>query len=276
MLTTLVLLALSLAPNVVISTPLNIEPIDVTRRQIANDDGGKPGNPGEGGTPGKRDTKQPADRLTPPDPPPELSEFEWNCRDRGTDDVELVWSELLVAKDILKKGYTIFSLSPFYQAMFAQSLRDNPSFELQVQTKYAYAFSIFSNPANKVKITCDQNLCDTNTVALVIAPLNIMNLCNPWFDDSVKAKSDVAATECKAGSDKADNWKNLAKFKATKCMIAHLTDTDSDRAANTNEIAFTLVHEIMHTKYPTQSLDTPPRYVPSPSGAKTARANFMI
>lgn len=52
----------------------------------------------------------------------------------------------------------------------------------------------------------------------MIARLNILNLCEPWFDNTIKAKSEVAGNECKAGNEKADNWKNLAKFKATKCI----------------------------------------------------------
>ncbi len=270
---------------------------------ITNDNGGKPGkpkpnpvdpqspydaqpalpNPSGKPKPDPNLNTKPTDLLTAPDiqwpdpdKGPELFDFEYKCTGRSRDDQLLDLNELLVARDILKKGYTIFSLSPFYQAMFAPSLRNNPSFELQAQTKYAYAFAIFSRSDYKVKITCDQNLCEGNTVALVIAQLNILNLCEPWFDDNVKAKSEVAANECKAGNEKANNWKNLAKFKATKCMIAHLDYNVSHKAANINATAFTLVHEIMHTKYPTQGVDTPPRYVPSLFGAKTPGINIVI
>jgi len=309
MLITLVLLSLSLTPVRVISSPLNVEPTDITRREAAciaksncgvtNDDGGKPGkpkpNPVDPQSPydaqpalpnpsGKPNPNtKPTDLLTAPDiqwpdpdKGPELFDFEYKCRGRSRDDQLLILNELLVARDILKKGYTIFSMSPFYHAMFAPSLMNNPSFELQAQTKYAYAFAIFTRSDYKVKITCDQNLCMENTVALVITRLNILNLCDLWFDDKVKAKSEVAANECKAGNEKANNWKNLAKFKATKCMIAHLHHNVSHKAANINATAFTLVHEIMHTRYPTQGVDTPPVYVPSLFGAETPGINLVV
>ena len=286
MLITLVLLWLSLTPVIVISSPLNVEPIDITKREtacialdncgITGGNGAKPDSPKPDPSPSPSPSPNPTDLLTAPDipwPDPEkgleLYDFEYKCTGRSQDDQQLVLNELLVARDILKKGYTIFSLSPFYQAMFAQSLRNNPSFELQAQTKYAHAFAIFSRSDYKVKITCDQNLCDGNTVALVIAQLNILNLCEPWFDDGVKVQSEVAGNECQASNEKANNWKNLAKFKATKCMIAPLDCNVSHKAANINATAFTLVHEIMHTRYPTQGVDTPPRYVPSLFGAKT-------
>lgn len=249
MLITLVLLSLSLTPVIVISSPLNVEPIDITQREtaciaksncgITNDNGGKPGkpkpnpvdpqspydaqpalpNPSGKPKPDPNPNTKPTDLLTAPDiqwpdpdKGPELFDFEYKCTGRSQDDQLLVLNELLVARDILQKGYTIFSLSPFYQAMFAPSLRNNPSFELQPQTKYAYAFAILSRSDYKVKITCDQNLCEGNTVALVIAQLNILNLCEPWYDDKVKARSEVAANECKAGNEKANSWKNLAKL----------------------------------------------------------------
>ncbi len=179
MLITLVLLSLSLTPVIVISSPLNVEPIDITQREtacitksncgITNDNGGKPGkpkpnpvdpqspydaqpalpNPSGKPKPDPNPNTKPTDLLTAPDiqwpdpdKGPELFDFEYKCTGRSQDDQLLVLNELLVARDILQKGYTIFSLSPFCQAMFAPSLRNNPSFELQAQTKYASAFAI--------------------------------------------------------------------------------------------------------------------------------------
>ncbi|KAG8532436.1 uncharacterized protein KY384_002313 [Bacidia gigantensis] len=199
------------------ATPFDIPGIDpsVTAHPVAPD---TPGAVTAGGGP----TDPNALAATPESPWPKSApdngafEFVNSCQGHSDDDLELLFTELLTATDILKKGIDIKAASAFYQVYFSPAVKNQVGFELQVNTKYRNAYSILTRTDGKVKITCDANLCNPTTVAFVIAELNILNLCPLWWDDNTKKRSSVASDECQPDSDKTDDWFNIGKFKATK------------------------------------------------------------
>ncbi len=143
--------------------------------------------------------------------------FDNKCTQRSADDRLLIAQELLIAKAIVQRGTTVRPESLFYQAMYSQDLTDTPGFEFKVHQKYTNLLSIYTDNDKKVKITCDESRCAENTFATTFAAQNNINICPAWFDNTKKAISNTVASDCRPESSKADNWKSLNKFKATKC-----------------------------------------------------------
>ncbi len=198
MLTTLSLLSLSILPNFVLSVPLESLAATSVIGMVAP--------PIE------------IPKLAP-DLAPDLAplKFENKCTQRSAADRLLILQELLIAKAIVQRGTTVRPDSLFYQAMYSRDLTDTPGFDLKVHQKYTNLLSIYTDNDKKVKITCDESICAEHIYATTFAAQNNINICPAWFDNARKAVSNTVASDCRPESSKADNWKNLAKFKRTKC-----------------------------------------------------------
>jgi hypothetical protein len=194
MLTTLSLLSLSILPNFVLSVPLESLAATSVIGMVAPP-------------------------IEIPNEAKDLTslKFETNCTQRSADDRLLIAQELLIAKAIVQRGTTVQPDSLFYQAMYSQDLTDTPGFEFQVHQKYTNLLSIYTDNDKKVKITCDESKCPENVFASTFSSQNNINICHAWFDNARKAMSNTVASDCRPESSKADNWKSLNKFKATKC-----------------------------------------------------------
>jgi hypothetical protein len=162
------------------------------------------------------DPKKPADKPWPANGPALLN-FENKCTSRSEEDQLIIAQELAFARDIANIGANIQPASIYYQALFSNDLKNTIGFQIQVNTKYRNVASIYTASDQKVQVRCEQKLCAPNRVAATYASLNTINLCDLWFDSFYTWRTGKAASQCKAGSPNAHKWKNLAKFKGTKC-----------------------------------------------------------
>lgn len=114
------------------------------------------------------------------------------------------------------EGTTIMPASEFYKDLFSDANKNQIGFELQVHAKYQKLVDLYNDPNYVVDVTCVPDDCTGTSTAWTRPNKKQINLCDPWFDDSVRAPTTTISMQCKAGSPDSSKWDNLDKFRNSK------------------------------------------------------------
>ena len=135
-------------------------------------------------------------------------------------DQQLIAEELASMTNIATAGSRVVGASAFYQAMFSQDNKNQPGFEIAVQTKYQKLSQLARDNNYKVKIICITDQCvDSNGKALFAwtsPSQKTINLCPSWFDNAKKARAADVLRDCQSSSPNSPNWSKLSQFKRSK------------------------------------------------------------
>ena len=135
-------------------------------------------------------------------------------------DQQLIAEELASMTNIATAGSRVVGASAFYQAMFSQDNKNEPGFEIAVQTKYRKLSQLALDNTYKVKIICITEQCvDSNGQALFAwtsPSQKTINLCPNWFDNAKKARAADVLKDYQSSSPNSPNWSRLSQFKRTK------------------------------------------------------------
>ena len=135
-------------------------------------------------------------------------------------DQRLIAEELASMTNIATAGSRVVGASASYQAMFSQANKNEPGFEIQVQTKYRKLSQLAFDNTYKVKVTCITFECvdmqGNARFAWASPSQKTINICPNWFDNAKKARAADVLRDCQSNSPNSPNWSRLSQFKASK------------------------------------------------------------